>query len=530
MQLLVLGMHRSGTSALARMLSLLGCHTGTADEVLEPNEFNPEGYWERRDVVEADDWLLRATGASWDRPLMFEPAGLPDDVRETFRTRAAAIVGEMDARRPWFIKDPRLCLLLPEWLPLLAGPVCIHIHRHPLEVAASLQRRDDLPIPVGLALWELHVRRSLEASTGLPRLFVSHRELMKDPVAVAGRLLAGLEEAGVTRLTAAPADVVRAAISPDLHRHRVGVDESRAWQGVAALELFGEIEAGRVPAGPLSAASCRVLAARDTADRVAVEAARIETFLDRERLGRAFEASVAQVAELDRALRASREDADRSLAARDALRTELASARTLATRAQQQAAEALAAADAARRDADAWARQADEARRRAALAAEDLARIRLRLADTACQLAVTAASTRARRGPIASALRSLRSLRRTVRAGFGGRRAGGAPSEERRVSWTADETLIAGSDLFDATWYRRTCTTPIIDESSAVRHYLRIGGFAGLPASPRFDSRAYLVENLDVAAAGVNPLVHYLRHGRREGRPIRPVAALSRAA
>ena len=49
-------------------------------------------------------------------------------------------------------------------------------------------------------------------------------------------------------------------------------------------------------------------------------------------------------------------------------------------------------------------------------------------------------------------------------------------------------------------------------------HYLRHGAAEGHDPSPRFDTRAYVAGNHDVSASGVNPLLHFIRHGSREGR------------
>ena len=72
----------------------------------------------------------------------------------------------MDAHRPWFLKEPRLCVLFPIWRQVVDLPVCIHIYRNPLEVAHSLQTRNGMPIEAGLALWELYNLRALQSSAG----------------------------------------------------------------------------------------------------------------------------------------------------------------------------------------------------------------------------------------------------------------------------------------------------------------------------------------------------------------------------
>jgi len=97
-------------------------------------------------------------------------------------------------------------------------------------------------------------------------------------------------------------------------------------------------------------------------------------------------------------------------------------------------------------------------------------------------------------------------------------------SEERPISPVADPQLvarIAASELFDAGWYRATQALDVTLDRAAL-HYLQEGATCGLSPGPLFDGPWYLATNADVAAAGQNPLLHYLNDGRSEGRPICP--------
>lgn len=87
-----------------------------------------------------------------------------------------------------------------------------------------------------------------------------------------------------------------------------------------------------------------------------------------------------------------------------------------------------------------------------------------------------------------------------------------------------DAALVSRSGLFDPSWYLSANPDVAAAGGDPLDHYLLHGGFEGRPASPMFDSQRYLRENRDVAEARINPLVHYLRHGWREGR--RPLAAI----
>ena len=182
MQLIVLGMHRSGTSVLARLLNMMGAYFGPEGISTGASGQNPKGFWERRDVRQLNDYVIHSVGCDWDKVADFDLNVLPEAVITEFRRKASALVLEMDAHRPWLLKEPRLCLLLDLWKDLLEVPICIHIYRNPLEVARSLNSRNGIPIQTGIALWEKYNQSGLDASRELPRFSVSHHKLMQNPV------------------------------------------------------------------------------------------------------------------------------------------------------------------------------------------------------------------------------------------------------------------------------------------------------------------------------------------------------------
>jgi hypothetical protein len=220
MQLVVLGMHRSGTSMLTGLLGLMGCWLGTAAEFMPIRADNPRGDWERLDVWRLDEELLAALGATWCRVAGFALRHLAPTKRLRLEQRAAAIVRLLDAHRPWAIKDPRLCLTFPVWRAALEEPVCVLVHRRPGQVAQSLQARDGFGLAAGVALWECHVLAALRHSAGLPRVLVSHERLVADPVAATAALHGKLVRLGVSGLRVPPAAEIAAWIDPGLYRAR----------------------------------------------------------------------------------------------------------------------------------------------------------------------------------------------------------------------------------------------------------------------------------------------------------------------
>jgi len=222
--LLVLGMHRSGTSSFVGLAARLGATLG--DDLLEANEFNPRGYGEHRRLVEIHDRFLAAAGLRWDSPRA--PAHFAGPAAESARAALRELLERELAATPLFaLKDPRLCRLLPLWAPLLQSletrPACVLVVRHPLEIAASLARRDGALPSRSHLLFLQHMLPAERETRGWPRSIVLYDELVADWRGVAKRVAADCEIAWPRDLEAA-APEVEAFLSGDLRHHH-----SRAW-------------------------------------------------------------------------------------------------------------------------------------------------------------------------------------------------------------------------------------------------------------------------------------------------------------
>jgi hypothetical protein len=146
-------MHRSGTSFLVGSLQERGLFLGKHHTW---NEFNLRGNRENPDVWDLHDSILRDNGGSWDDP--------PAVVRwspQHFEW-AQSILGEYANQPVWGFKDPRTLLTLDGWLELVPDLEPVGIFRHPLRVAQSLKRRDDMPTEAALELWKHYNGRLLE--------------------------------------------------------------------------------------------------------------------------------------------------------------------------------------------------------------------------------------------------------------------------------------------------------------------------------------------------------------------------------
>ena len=185
----VLGMMRTGTSAVAGILDLLGVHFGPDERLLEPNVANPAGFWEHKDLIALNDELLERLGGTWYAPPSPPPGWQKRPDFEDLRARATALVENDLARHEvWAWKDPRTCLTLPFWhalVPDLAPVICL---RTPAAAARSLATMGwtavdslDEPYETALDLWLRYTTDALEHTRGRARLLVFYDRLVEDP-------------------------------------------------------------------------------------------------------------------------------------------------------------------------------------------------------------------------------------------------------------------------------------------------------------------------------------------------------------
>jgi|GEM_PF-832328 len=266
-QVVVLGMHRSGTSALTNLLRLLGLWTGEEEDFPPGDEHNQKGYWEHRGIWSVDEAILQTLGASWSEIADLDLSRLEEGVRARFEARARAIVRDLDRHGSWVVKDPRLCLLFPFWREILERPLCILIHREPLPVARSLAARDGIPIPYGIALWERYTLEALASTRGLPRILISHRELVADPVATLRRLREQMvrHRPELARFQVPTEKEIRAVLDPALVHHAHEPEIERPYLTFPQLDLLDALANGTAldldPIPPLSAGARELLAA-----------------------------------------------------------------------------------------------------------------------------------------------------------------------------------------------------------------------------------------------------------------------------
>jgi hypothetical protein len=298
---IVLGMSRSGTSAVTGMFVHAGFFGGRADELSGATEANPLGQFEHLGTMRANELVLEQLNGSWIDPpepevqLRGADAALPL-LREAFERIVAGADGA-----PIVVKDPRIGVMMPLWRRIIDGRLHpVLVVRDPTEVARSLRARDGTPTALGLAGWELHMTELLTQLNGRCVTVIPYAWLIADGdhAAISIRTAGAHLDPGLA--SAVRADQASEGLRAALRRNRaeagdladLTLRQRELWRALAALpagDVVIDLPAELLTPNPLARE-----AVRDESRRVGTEAelARIEELIaDHER--RITEASAA---------------------------------------------------------------------------------------------------------------------------------------------------------------------------------------------------------------------------------------------
>ena len=228
--LVVLGMHRSGTSVFTRMLSLLG---GDLPTTLMPGDaFNESGYFESQAIVDLNDAILHSAGTAWDEWDRFNPRWKRSPVAPALIERTRSLIRREFGNSDFFIlKDPRISRMLEYWVEMLeafgAEARCVIVIRNPLDVGASIETRDGIDPSISRLIWLRHLLDAEFLSRRLPRTFVAYEDIFGNWQAVARKIAADLDIVWPAASNSVDLQIDE-AISSNLHHHRTGVDRVAA--------------------------------------------------------------------------------------------------------------------------------------------------------------------------------------------------------------------------------------------------------------------------------------------------------------
>ena len=272
---LIIGMHRSGTSLLANALAAAGVPFGS-NLLSHSVPDNPDGYGEHAEVVAIQEQLLRTLGREWHSASGHAalPAHWMDwpETRDARKRLAAIVERELSTRPLWACKDPRTSRLLPLWFDVLGAagievrPVlCI---RHPAEVAHSLAVRNGMSAERADAIWMTHQLDIIKAVGARGTPIVAYADILSDPTATLAKIL---EQIGI-RPDERQLQAAAHTVKPALRHH--SADPRSPWTPSAALydELLqlASHPGGRLPAHallPAGTGTSKVTVVMRTRDR-----------------------------------------------------------------------------------------------------------------------------------------------------------------------------------------------------------------------------------------------------------------------
>ena len=174
---LISGMHRSGTSLVARLFHRAGADLGSPDTLYGPDRWNPDGYFEQKEIQAVNIPLIHG---AWGKLAYFRLPATRTILRRAAR-RHAQIASVAAKYQDKVVKETRFCLTLPAWLAHGAQfrgiIICL---RDPSAVAQSLRRRNWIVEGLGYRLWLAHVQRLLQHAGDIPTWLLRYENIL-DP-------------------------------------------------------------------------------------------------------------------------------------------------------------------------------------------------------------------------------------------------------------------------------------------------------------------------------------------------------------
>ena len=203
---------------IGRLLHQCGLYLGPPERLLKADATNPLGHFEHRGFLDIDRKLLKHFEATWHEPPELKSGWHLDPQLKQLSIEAKGLAATFAGRSPWGWKEPRASLFLPFWkeiIPDMRFVICI---RNPLEVARSLEKRNNIPVSKGASLWYCYVRASIEDTEGSPRIFFFFEDFFQNGSAEIERLLRFCE-------LPKPANdsELKSAISSELRHHNTAI-------------------------------------------------------------------------------------------------------------------------------------------------------------------------------------------------------------------------------------------------------------------------------------------------------------------
>jgi GT2 family glycosyltransferase/glycosyltransferase involved in cell wall biosynthesis len=183
--IVVVGMHRGGTSATTLALRALGVELGDDLLAADPDQ-NPIGFFEDNPLLEVSEQVLQVLDMKWDTPRVIPPQAWNNPVLGALAVKASASIRDRFDEFPvWGFKNPRTARLLPFWKTVFQRcereASYVIALRNPISIATSLRRRNQIAPARAHLLWLLHMAEAVVHTRGESRVVVDYDELLLDP-------------------------------------------------------------------------------------------------------------------------------------------------------------------------------------------------------------------------------------------------------------------------------------------------------------------------------------------------------------
>jgi GT2 family glycosyltransferase len=491
-------MHRSGTSAVTRTLNLLGA--ALPGDMMPAGPDNELGFWESQSLMKLHERLLGAASTSWDGLTPIPRTWYDSDTAVDFKNRLRAFVErQFESQNLLVLKDPRISLFVPLWLEALRDaeiePLPVLVLRNPLEVNASLAKRNGFSPVHGFFLWLRYMLEAEEATRSMRRSLVRFDAILEDWQTETRRILSDLGLAWPS-IASETEQQIESFLSPG-HRHHFASTHELAADHLSNPWIFDAFRhLLRLADDPHDTAACRGL---DEIRSHFTTAERIFVPLVSEGLSRTNDSQEAPMVPLNSVL------------------ADLRSFHRQEIHGLQTKVDSLVA----RLDRRTTQRAANEERLRTG--DEEAGRLRSELTRTRHQLHRWVRKTTRLAGKLrAAASDPIRTAHGTIKR------------IRLLVKWLLPQLgidlparrlyrLIGDSGLFDPDYYAEQLPPTDRGTKDLLWHFVTQGSREGLRPNPLFDPAFYLRQNLDVAEAGIDPLAHYISYGSAQDKNPSPL-------
>jgi GT2 family glycosyltransferase/glycosyltransferase involved in cell wall biosynthesis len=444
----VVGMHRTGTSAVTAGLAALGVELGSDLIAAGPKE-NPKGFFEDAWVLDLSERLLDRLALRWDSMALLEEGWWRRADLDELRLEACEQLRRRFGRAPRFgFKNPRSARLLPFWQDVFSrldlGDSYVVVVRNPISVARSLAARNGFHPAKSHLLWLLHTLEAWSHTAGRRRVFVDFDALVADPGACMRRVARGLGIGLSAKRRSRLEEFARDFVEERLRHSRfedsdVALDADapalsrRAFAALSALARGGARDGDPALERERSEIAEAIASLRPLFEHVErLEGTAQDLAREGESARRAFEAQLgASRAELEREraalegeLRGVREALAGSLERGERLEGELSGAREALAHGERARAEAEGELRARREQAEASRAELERAREALAAALDEGRAARDGHARELAAVAGELAQARAELGAIDRELADARAAREVLAAELSGARAG----------------------------------------------------------------------------------------------------------